>query len=77
VDVGGSWPWPKRWGFPKAIPEAATLDNEAAGRFMAEWARYQIRKEQRAKQPTTGAQALLQLRVRELRARLAELEAHR
>jgi hypothetical protein len=77
VDLGGSWPWPARWGYPKVIPEAATLDNEAAGRFMAAWATYQIRKEARAKQATTGQQALLQLRARELRARLAELEAHR
>jgi len=71
MEVGKSWPYPLEWGFPKVIPEAATLDNEAAGRFMAEWARYQIRKRQ-PRPRMTGQQALAQLRLKAMRARLLD-----
>lgn len=73
MEVGGkaSWPYPVEWGYPKVIPDAARLSDEAAARFMAEWARYQIRKRQ-PRPRLTGQQALMQMRLRELRGRLLE-----
>jgi hypothetical protein len=74
VEVGKNWPFPAEWGFPKVIPDRARLDDEAASRFMAEWASMQIRKRQRrtldASSRTTAAQA--RLRLLRLRARLLE-----
>jgi hypothetical protein len=78
MEVGKSWPYPAEWGFPKVIPDRARLDNEAASRFMANWAAGEIRKRQRAARTTpsgrrlTGAQA--RVRLLKLRLRLSELE---
>jgi hypothetical protein len=44
VDVGGSWPFPPEWGTPRVIPDRARVDNEAAARFLGDWAAGKVRQ---------------------------------
>jgi hypothetical protein len=74
MDIGGNWPYPAEWGLPKAVPDRALIDDEAAARLLADWARMQIGKRQRSTR-TTPAAARARLRLLEARARLLEVDA--
>jgi hypothetical protein len=75
MEVGSraGWPFPPEWGFPRAVPDRARIDDQAAARFLADWARGEIRKRQRARRITPAA-AQARLRLLQVRARLLEAQ---
>ena len=77
MEVGKSWPFPPEWGVPRPeiIPDRVRVDDEAAARFMAEWASMQIRKRQRSTRTaaTAASAAATAASAAKVRAQLLQM----